>query len=72
LPLWRCPELGSGEQQLTRPAVTINGVTHELRIVLDPQAGGYVASCSCGWVAKRPTFYKDRAKRYAVKHEETG
>jgi hypothetical protein len=42
--------------------------THSITITLDPQRGGYLASCACGWVAKRPAFYKARAKRFAAEH----
>jgi len=41
---------------------------HAWSVKLDDAKGGWFARCSCGWQAKRPTWYKarsvDRAKRH--------
>jgi hypothetical protein len=41
---------------------------HITKVELDHQAGGWVATCSCGWSGRRPSWYKrrsiDRAKRH--------
>jgi hypothetical protein len=41
---------------------------HEITTELDPQRGGWIASCSCGWEAKMPHWYKVDAKRDGTEH----
>jgi hypothetical protein len=43
---------------------------HAWRVELDHQRGGWLAECSCGWVAKRPSWYKRRAEDFAREHVE--
>jgi hypothetical protein len=41
---------------------------HAWSVRLDDARGGWVARCSCGWQAKRPTFYKARSVAWAEQH----
>lgn len=43
-------------------------IGHATSVKLDDARGGWLASCSCGWQAKRPSFYKARAAGFASKH----
>jgi len=39
-------------------------------VTLDPQRGGWFASCSSTWTARRATYYKKRAEGFARQHAE--
>jgi hypothetical protein len=43
---------------------------HAWTVTLDPQRGGWLARCGCGWEAKRPCWYQARAKGFARQHVE--
>lgn len=43
---------------------------HTWKVELDSQRGGWFARCSCGWKAKRPTYYRARSVRWARRHAE--
>jgi hypothetical protein len=45
-------------------------VTHATSVKLDHVRGGWMATCSCGWTARRPCWYEARAKRFAKRHVE--
>jgi hypothetical protein len=51
------------------PPTTESG-EHVIKLELDPQRGGWIARCSCGWEAKFPHWYKDSAKRDGHDHIE--
>ena len=41
---------------------------HTWSVRLDEAQGGWLARCSCGWQARRPTFYKARSVAWAEQH----
>jgi hypothetical protein len=43
---------------------------HAWTVTLDHARGGWFAECSCGWKAKRPTWYKARSVGWATRHAE--
>lgn len=43
---------------------------HSWSVRPDEAKGGWVARCSCGWTAKRPTWYRDRSVGWAKRHVE--
>jgi hypothetical protein len=45
-------------------------VTHAVTVKLDHARGGWMARCCCGWEAKRPSWYKARAKGFGERHVE--
>jgi hypothetical protein len=42
--------------------------THAWSVSLDHARGGWLARCSCGWQAKRPTYDRARSVRWAKRH----
>jgi len=46
---------------------------HQITTAPDPQAGGWMATCICGWRSKRPNWYRARAAAQGIQHlEEVG
>jgi hypothetical protein len=43
---------------------------HTWSVRLDEAQGGWLARCSCGWQARRPTFYKACSVAWAKRHAE--
>jgi hypothetical protein len=43
---------------------------HACSVTLSAARGGWLATCSCGWVAKRPCWYKRRAEGFTRERVE--